>query len=93
MKEARGAGNFWRQALLLATGYCLYLSDWYGKATLIKCDDVDIYPRYFGHHFTHRSPDRGLIESLGCFSFSNVLVEQISKSRLWHLGNVHMVSI
>ncbi|CAN0547572.1 unnamed protein product, partial [Ectocarpus sp. 12 AP-2014] len=38
----------------------------------------------FGYHFTYKSIDRGLIESLGPFGFSNVLLDQVNKSRLWH---------
>nr|QWK44660.1 NADH dehydrogenase subunit 5 [Lessonia spicata] len=43
----------------------------------------------FGYHFTYKSIDRGLIESLGPFGISNVLVDQVKKSRLWHSGYLY----
>jgi len=43
----------------------------------------------FGYHFTYKSIDRGLIESLGPFGFSNVLLDQVNKSRLWHSGYLY----
>nr|QWK44269.1 NADH dehydrogenase subunit 5 [Hedophyllum nigripes] len=43
----------------------------------------------FGYHFTYKSIDRGLIESLGPFGISNVLVDQVNKSRSWHSGYLY----
>nr|QEQ13331.1 NADH dehydrogenase subunit 5 [Ectocarpus siliculosus] len=43
----------------------------------------------FGYHFTYKSIDRGLIESLGPFGFSNVLLDQVNKSRSWHSGYLY----
>nr|YP_011007958.1 NADH dehydrogenase subunit 5 [Chorda asiatica]QWK44430.1 NADH dehydrogenase subunit 5 [Chorda asiatica]WBP69789.1 NADH dehydrogenase subunit 5 [Chorda asiatica] len=43
----------------------------------------------FGYHFTYKSIDRGLIESLGPFGFSNVLFDQVQKSRVWHSGYLY----
>nr|YP_011017002.1 NADH dehydrogenase subunit 5 [Lessonia nigrescens]WQB61680.1 NADH dehydrogenase subunit 5 [Lessonia nigrescens] len=43
----------------------------------------------FGYHFTYKSIDRGLIESLGPFGISNVLVDQVKKSRVWHSGYLY----
>ena len=43
----------------------------------------------FGYHFTYKSIDRGLIESLGPFGLSNVLLGQVKQSRAWHSGNLY----
>nr|YP_004599017.1 NADH dehydrogenase subunit 5 [Saccharina japonica x Saccharina latissima]APZ83020.1 NADH dehydrogenase subunit 5 [Saccharina japonica]AEH43386.1 NADH dehydrogenase subunit 5 [Saccharina japonica x Saccharina latissima]QBA19465.1 NADH dehydrogenase subunit 5 [Saccharina japonica x Saccharina latissima]QIA95827.1 NADH dehydrogenase subunit 5 [Saccharina japonica x Saccharina latissima]QIA95865.1 NADH dehydrogenase subunit 5 [Saccharina japonica x Saccharina latissima] len=43
----------------------------------------------FGYHFTYKSIDRGLIESLGPFGISNVLADQVNKSRAWHSGYLY----
>nr|YP_011007923.1 NADH dehydrogenase subunit 5 [Aureophycus aleuticus]WBP69754.1 NADH dehydrogenase subunit 5 [Aureophycus aleuticus] len=43
----------------------------------------------FGYHFTYKSIDRGLIESLGPFGISNVLADQVNKARLWHSGYLY----
>nr|UAX20291.1 Nad5 [Alaria esculenta] len=43
----------------------------------------------FGYHFTYKSIDRGLIESLGPFGLSNVLLDQVNKVRLWHSGYLY----
>nr|YP_011008168.1 NADH dehydrogenase subunit 5 [Egregia menziesii]WBP70069.1 NADH dehydrogenase subunit 5 [Egregia menziesii] len=43
----------------------------------------------FGYHFTYKSVDRGLIESLGPFGVSNVLVDQVNKSKSWHSGYLY----
>lgn len=43
----------------------------------------------FGYHFTYKTIDRGLIESLGPFGLSKVLVDQVNKSRAWHSGYLY----
>ena len=43
----------------------------------------------FGYHFTYKSIDRGLIESLGPFGISNVLLDQVNQSRAWHSGYLY----
>ena len=43
----------------------------------------------FGYHFTYKAIDRGLIESLGPFGLSNVLLDQVNKSRMWHSGYLY----
>ncbi|CAM9114093.1 unnamed protein product [Hapterophycus canaliculatus] len=43
----------------------------------------------FGYHFTYKTIDRGLIESLGPFGLSNILLDQVYKSRLWHSGYLY----
>nr|YP_009549858.1 NADH dehydrogenase subunit 5 [Cladosiphon okamuranus]AYW52572.1 NADH dehydrogenase subunit 5 [Cladosiphon okamuranus] len=43
----------------------------------------------FGYHFTYKTIDRGLIESLGPFGLSNVLMDQVTKSRIWHSGYLY----
>nr|UNI92477.1 NADH dehydrogenase subunit 5 [Silvetia siliquosa] len=43
----------------------------------------------FGYHFTYKSIDRGLIESLGPFGLSNVLLRQVKQSRAWHSGYLY----
>nr|BCY16101.1 NADH dehydrogenase subunit 5 [Trachynema groenlandicum] len=43
----------------------------------------------FGYHFTYKTIDRGLIESLGPFGLSNVLIAQVNNSRAWHSGYLY----
>lgn len=43
----------------------------------------------FGYHFTYKTIDRGLIESLGPFGLSNVLLDQVQQSRAWHSGYLY----
>nr|YP_011008238.1 NADH dehydrogenase subunit 5 [Halosiphon tomentosus]WBP70139.1 NADH dehydrogenase subunit 5 [Halosiphon tomentosus] len=43
----------------------------------------------FGYHFTYKAIDRGLIESLGPFGLSNVLLDQVKQSRAWHSGYLY----
>nr|YP_011008028.1 NADH dehydrogenase subunit 5 [Cutleria multifida]WBP69894.1 NADH dehydrogenase subunit 5 [Cutleria multifida] len=43
----------------------------------------------FGYHFTYKAIDRGLIESLGPFGLSNVLLSQVNQSRTWHSGYLY----
>nr|YP_448667.1 NADH dehydrogenase subunit 5 [Desmarestia viridis]AAS79053.1 NADH dehydrogenase subunit 5 [Desmarestia viridis] len=43
----------------------------------------------FGYHFTYKAIDRGLIESLGPFGFSNILLNQVNQFRLWHSGYLY----
>ena len=43
----------------------------------------------FGYHFTYKTIDRGLIESLGPFGLSNLLMDQVNKSRAWHSGYLY----
>ena len=43
----------------------------------------------FGYHFTYKTIDRGLIESLGPFGLSNVLMDQVNKFRSWHSGYLY----
>nr|QWK44223.1 NADH dehydrogenase subunit 5 [Akkesiphycus lubricus] len=49
----------------------------------------------FGYHFTYKAIDRGLIESLGPFGLSNILLDQVKKYRSWHSGYLYhyLVSI
>lgn len=43
----------------------------------------------FSYHFTYKSIDRGIIESLGPFGLSNILLEQVKQSRKWHSGYLY----
>nr|AZJ13587.1 NADH dehydrogenase subunit 5 [Endarachne binghamiae] len=43
----------------------------------------------FGYHFTYKTIDRGLVESLGPFGLSNILLDQVNKSRIWHSGYLY----
>nr|ANS57844.1 NADH dehydrogenase subunit 5 [Pleurocladia lacustris] len=43
----------------------------------------------FGYHFTYKSIDVGLIESLGPSGFSKVLLDQVNKSRIWQSGYLY----
>nr|QWK44508.1 NADH dehydrogenase subunit 5 [Desmarestia aculeata] len=42
-----------------------------------------------GYHFTYKAIDRGLIESLGPFGLSNILLNQVNQFRLWHSGYLY----
>jgi len=43
----------------------------------------------FGYHLTYKAIDRGLIESLGPFGLSNILLTQVRQSRSWHSGYLY----
>jgi len=43
----------------------------------------------FGYHFTYKAIDRGLIESLGPFGLSNILLNQVNQFRSWHSGYLY----
>lgn len=43
----------------------------------------------FGYHFTYKTIDRGLIESLGPFGLSNVLLYQVNNLRCLHSGYLY----
>nr|YP_011008415.1 NADH dehydrogenase subunit 5 [Syringoderma abyssicola]WBP70386.1 NADH dehydrogenase subunit 5 [Syringoderma abyssicola] len=47
----------------------------------------------FGYHFTYKSIDRGLIESLGPFGLSTSLLAQVKQSRSWQSGFVYHYSL
>jgi len=43
----------------------------------------------FGYHFTYKAIDRGLIESLGPFGLSNMLLNQVNQFKSWHSGYLY----
>ena len=43
----------------------------------------------FGYHFTYKAIDRGLIESLGPFGLSYILLNQVNQFRSWHSGYLY----
>nr|YP_011008377.1 NADH dehydrogenase subunit 5 [Sporochnus bolleanus]WBP70348.1 NADH dehydrogenase subunit 5 [Sporochnus bolleanus] len=43
----------------------------------------------FGYHFTYKAIDRGLIESLGPFGLSKLLINQVNQSRGWQSGYLY----
>lgn len=47
----------------------------------------------FGYHFTYKSIDRGLIESLGPFGLSVTILSQVRQNRLWQSGFVYHYSL
>ena len=47
----------------------------------------------FGYNFTYKSIDRGLIESLGPFGLSTVVLNQVNQNRLFQSGFVYHYSL
>lgn len=46
-----------------------------------------------GYHFTYKSLDRGLIESLGPFGISMTLASQVKQTRRWQSGYIYHYSL
>ncbi|CAM9255738.1 unnamed protein product [Discosporangium mesarthrocarpum] len=47
----------------------------------------------FGYHFTYKAIDRGLIESLGPYGISTVVLGQVQQVRSWHSGMLYHYSL
>lgn len=47
----------------------------------------------FGYHFTYKSIDRGLVESLGPFGLSSTILSQVRQNRSWQSGYLYHYSL
>nr|QWK44851.1 NADH dehydrogenase subunit 5 [Pterygophora californica] len=78
---------FWKTSFLGRKFYTFLNRKWFFDKVYNEVITQNLLD--FGHHFTYKSIDRGLIESLGPFGLSNVLLDQVNKARLWHSGYLY----
>ena len=77
----------WKTSLLGRKLYTFFNRKWFFDKIYNEYVSQNILD--LGYHFTYKSIDRGLIESLGPFGLSNVLLEQVKQSRAWHSGYLY----
>nr|YP_010417980.1 NADH dehydrogenase subunit 5 [Sargassum polycystum]USF18198.1 NADH dehydrogenase subunit 5 [Sargassum polycystum] len=78
---------FWKTSLLGRKFYIFLSRKWFFDKIYNEFISQNILD--FGYHFTYKSIDRGLIESLGPFGLSNILTSQVQQVRVWHSGYLY----